>query len=230
MSECNEVYNSFLEIMKKYPACLFGTTCISWSEFGDKYKCAVVIAVPHKKIMTMDNYAEKELENLISEARKECEEIIGRIADFCRKQNIKYYIPPAAQQSEESMTALFSYKYAAVNAGLGWIGKNDLFITEKYGPRVRLSAILIDHEFPIGKPVERSKCDDKCNFCVEACPYNFIKGIQWDISKKRDDILDYHSCNAVRSVYIKKHGRKNACGLCMVSCPIGTAGIENSSM
>jgi len=31
-------------------------------------------------------------------------------------------------------------------AGLGWIGKNGLFISTKYGPRVRLGTILTDME------------------------------------------------------------------------------------
>mgnify|MGYP000855442197 CR=1 FL=1 len=228
MPKYDEIYCSLLEIMKKYPACLFGTTDIPWSDFSGKYKCAVVIAVPHRKIMTMDNYVEEEFEKLISEARKECDEIIGSIEDLCRKRNIEYCVPPAAQQSEELLLALFSYKYAAVNAGLGWIGKNDLLVTEKYGPRVRLSAILVNHELPSGKPVKQSKCDDKCNCCIKACPCSFIKGVQWDIGRNRDDLVDYHSCNAVRSLYIKTHGRKNACGLCMVSCPIGTGKNENA--
>ena len=31
-----------------------------------------------------------------------------------------------AQNNDEEFVAPFSYKYAAVNAGLGWIGKNDV--------------------------------------------------------------------------------------------------------
>lgn len=65
--------------------------------------CALIIAVPHKKIMTKDNYAEGEFEELICEARKDCDEIIIQVADFCREQNIEHYIPPIAQESEESL-------------------------------------------------------------------------------------------------------------------------------
>lgn len=118
--------------------------------------------------MTKDNYAEEELDELICEARKDCDEIISQVADFCRVQNIGYHIPPTAQKSEKTLIAPFSYKFAAVYAGIGWIGKNDLLITQKYGPRVRLSAILIDFNLPTGKPIEHSKCDDECKCFVEA--------------------------------------------------------------
>ena len=39
--------------------------------------------------------------------------------------------------------------------------------------------------------------------------------------QNEDEIIDYHLCNQKRSTYIKSHGRKNACGLCMVVCPFG---------
>ncbi|HHW32187.1 MAG TPA: epoxyqueuosine reductase [Clostridiaceae bacterium] len=221
MGNSNEVYNSILEIMDRHSPCLFGIADISYSDYASQYKCALVIAVPHKKIMTKDVYSEEELDELICKACIDCDGIISQVADFCREQNIEYHIPPIAQESEKSLVAPFSYKFAAVNAGLGWIGKNDLLITKEYGPRVRLAAILLGFNLPVGKPIKNIKCDDKCNYCVEACPYNFLKGVKWDVNKYRDELIDYHSCNNKRSLYIKKHGRKNACGLCMVSCPFG---------
>lgn len=49
---------------------------------------------------------------------------------------------------------------------------------------------------------------------------SFERGIQ-DARKTVEDRL----CNEKRSLYIKTHGRKNACGLCMAACPIGTERI-----
>ncbi len=120
------------------------------------------------------------------------------------------------------MIAPLSFKFAAVNAGLGWIGKNDVVITKKYGPRVRLSAILIDSQFTYGQRIIKSNCPNSCRKCVEICPYNALHDVKWDIDILRNDIIDYQLCNQKRSLYIEKHGRKNACGLCMATCPIGT--------
>ncbi|MBD5458872.1 MAG: epoxyqueuosine reductase, partial [Lachnospiraceae bacterium] len=66
-----------------------------------------------------------------------------------------------------------------------------------------------------------SRCPEECTKCVDICPHKALKGRTWDIGKLRSDLIDYHLCNRKRSDYIEKHGRKNACGLCMVVCPKG---------
>lgn len=126
------------------------------------------------------------------------------------------------------------YKQAVVREGLtwlkiksamyflGWIGKNDVVITEKYGPRVRLSAILINQEFVYGKKISQSRCPENCKKCFDVCPHKALHDVQWNIDSLRSDIIDYRLCNEKRSLYIQAHGRKNACGLCMVVCPFGT--------
>ena len=136
------------------------------------------------------------------------------------EEGISYYIPPVAQQNEEELLALFSFKYAAVNAGLGWIGKNDVLITEEYGPRVRLSAVLIDYPFEYGNKMTESRCGS-CTKCVDICPHKALTGANWNINTLRNELIDYHLCNQKRSAYIESHGRKNACGLCMAVCPYG---------
>ena len=94
-------------------------------------------------------------------------------------------------------------------------------ITEKYGPRVRLSAILINYDLPIGTPITKSKCPPECNICLNACPHKALTGYQWNIGAKREELIDYKLCNQKRSLYLKTHHRKHSCGLCMVSCPFG---------
>lgn len=46
------------------------------------------------------------------------------------------------------------------------------------------------------------------------------ENVKWEIDTLRNDIIDYQLCNQKRSLYIKKHERKNTCGLCMAACPI----------
>lgn len=215
------------QVFSNTPEVIYGYTDISYSTFSNEYKSALVFAVPYEEQLTLEKYTEEGFENSILNAKKKLEEIIIQIEAVLKEEKIKYYIPPVAQRSEEELLAVFSFKYAAVNAGLGWIGKNDVLITEKYGPRVRLSAILVDYPFTYGTPIKESKCPTLCRKCVDICPHKALKGAEWNIDEMRQNIIDYHLCNQKRSEYIKTHGRKNACGLCMVVCPFGTEQISN---
>ena len=209
------------QIFSEVPDVLYGYTDISYSPFSKEYQSALVFAVPYEKQLTLGDYTEERFEESILNAKSKLEIILKDIEIVLKEERIKYYIPPVAQQNEEDLLAVFSFKYAAVNAGLGWIGKNDVLITEKYGPRVRLSAVLLDYPFETGRKITESRCGS-CNRCVDICPHKALKGLNWDIHALRNDIIDYHLCNQKRSAYIEKHGRKNACGLCKVVCPFGT--------
>ena len=209
------------QIFTKVPEIKYGYTEISYSSFSEEYQSALVFAVPYEQQLRLEDYTEEAFDSSILNAKYKLEQILKDIEFALIEEGISYYIPPVAQQNEEELKALFSFKYAAVNAGLGWIGKNDVLITEEYGPRVRLSAVLIDYPFEYGNKITESQCGS-CTKCVDICPYKALTGAKWDIHTLRSDLIDYHLCNQKRSAYIKSHGRKNACGLCMVVCPYGT--------
>jgi len=61
-------------------------------------------------------------------------------------------------------------KDAAVMAGLGCIGKNNLVITPGYGPRIRFRALLLDREAEATGPLEFNPCEDCKQPCRKACP------------------------------------------------------------
>ena len=208
------------QIITKVPEIKYGYTEISYSSFSKEYQSALVLAVPYEPQLNIESYTEGEFDNSIHNARIKLEQTLNDIELVLKEEGIAYYIPPVTQQNEEELKAEFSYKYAAVNAGLGWIGKNDVLITEEYGPRVRLSAVLIDHPFEYGNKMTESRCGS-CTKCVDICPHKALKGANWNIKTHRNEIIDYHLCNQKRSEYIKSHGRKNACGLCMAVCPYG---------
>lgn len=59
----------------------------------------------------------------------------------------------------------------AVDAGLGELGRNGLLITEKYGPRVRLSKVFTDLPLAPDKPVDlgvQAFCET-CKKCAATC-------------------------------------------------------------
>lgn len=66
-------------------------------------------------------------------------------------------------------------KDAAVVAGLGCLGKNNLVITPGYGPRIRFRALLIDREADATGPLKFYPCEGCEQPCREACPVKSFK-------------------------------------------------------
>lgn len=115
-----------------------------------------------------------------------------------------------------------SHKMVATRAGLGWIGKSDLFISKEFGPRIRLVSILTN--VPLNcdvLPIEKSRCGS-CKNCVEKCPANAISGKLWDISIDRDDFFDPFKCRQICKEFGEKYLKMNVrvCGICVAVCPV----------
>ena len=82
-------------------------------------------------------------------------------------------------------------KDAACHAKLGIIGKNNLLVTEDFGPRVRLRALLTDAEFPEDEKVVDNPCDGCDAPCFDACPVNAFSTGKYG----RDACYEYASNN-----------------------------------
>ena len=205
-----------------FPDVLCGYADIAYSAFARAYRAAVVFAVPYGKQLTAQTYSEQAFEDGIQSARLRLEAILARLEALLQASGTAYCVPPVAQESEADLLAPFSFKFAATRAGLGWIGKNDVLVTDRYGPRVRLSAVLVDAPLECGRPVNESRCPDDCKKCFEICPCRALRGVQWNAGLHRAELIDYHRCNRMRSALIPKLGRKSACGLCLAVCPFGT--------
>jgi epoxyqueuosine reductase len=122
------------------------------------------------------------------------------------------------------LTTRLSHKMVATRAGLGWIGKSDLFISKKFGPRIRLVSILtntaLDSEL---EPIEKSRCGT-CNVCVQKCPTQAISGRLWDISVPREEFFDPFKCRQKCKELGEQNLKMNVrvCGICVAVCPVGT--------
>lgn len=204
---------------------LYGFSKIEDGAFAARFRTALIIALPYQRQLTLESYREPLFEETVCEARNYLQELLTSLAERCEKHGVSYEIPPAPQTDEIQLRAVFGYKSAAVKAGLGWIGRNDALITKEYGPRVRLTAILLDCDAPYGTPVTQSSCPPDCRRCVNACPHHALTGELWMPGTERRARIDYQLCNQQRSRFLEKHGRKNACGLCMAACPFGSNGL-----
>ena len=111
------------------------------------------------------------------------------------------------------------HKTIATRAGLGWIGKSALLITEEYGPAVRLGSVLTDAELETGEPVVASRCGD-CHRCVDRCPAGAIVGPNWSLGAPRKSIYDAFSCRETAMNLSKHQGIDSTiCGICINACP-----------
>jgi epoxyqueuosine reductase len=134
-------------------------------------------------------------------------------------------------------------KDAAVMAGLGCIGKNNLLVTREFGPRARLRAMLINERLPGMGPIDFDPCQ-RCDMpCRKACPQEaFVSGPLFE-KKDADQRLPARTghysksiCNVQMSLDVDSHdmieiqGRPGAgklvryCRRCELACPIGKEG------
>lgn len=120
----------------------------------------------------------------------------------------------------ENLTYDISHKMVATRAGLGWIGKTDLLISFKFGPRLRLASVLLREDPGVNlTPVEKSYCGT-CKACVINCPAKAATGKSWNIGVHRDEFFNPFKCREMcaelsrRKLGVAEH----ICGLCVYIC------------
>ncbi|MEZ0536319.1 4Fe-4S double cluster binding domain-containing protein [Caldicellulosiruptoraceae bacterium PP1] len=123
---------------------------------------------------------------------------------------------------DNGFSGVLSHKIGAVLSGMGFIGKNNLFVHKLYGPRVRIGTILTNFtDENIKNEVIASQCGN-CNICVASCPAQALTGNQWYLGCKREEIFDPHACSHFMKERFKFIGRGQVCGICMRVCPFGS--------
>ena len=168
--------------------------------------------------------------NLYKSSNEELSRIVTQISSEMNARGIDNHAIIATGDNRErdidyenKLRYKFSHKMAATRAGLGWIGKTDLLISKKFGPRVRFASVLTNHRFQqIGEPVIKSKCGS-CNICVEKCPAQAASGKLWNSNVSRDEFYDAHKCMDMCRHLTKTRIQKDAtiCGICVSVCPFG---------
>ncbi len=133
-----------------------------------------------------------------------------------------YPVPASFGVYKDRMAGLVSHKLVARLAGLGWIGKNGLFLTPQDGPRVRLTTILTDAPL-ITEKAMASGCH-ACQICTQACPAGAIKGHEFTESETDSCRIDPAKCYDFMEKRKKSWGieiERCVCGLCVAVCPYG---------
>ena len=117
---------------------------------------------------------------------------------------------PASQILKwKPMRAHLSHREIAFKAGLGWRGRNNLLVTEKYGSQIRLVTVLTDLELEADRPGQLD-CGD-CYACVNACPVGAIGENCEDFNLK--------ACYKKVSEFARPENiGTHICGLCLQPC------------
>jgi len=113
---------------------------------------------------------------------------------------------------------LFSHRHAAVRAGLGEFGLNNLVVTPQYGPRVRFGSVITEAELTPSPLLEAKTClGERCSICIKSCPGPI--SMRSDLSPKEvwyqtPAQTDIESC--------RKLNQKHYClTTCIKVCPVG---------
>ncbi len=105
-------------------------------------------------------------------------------------------------------------RYYAAKSGLGYIGKNSMFISNKYGANCYIGLVYLKEKYQYSEPIE-SKCGE-CNLCAEACQVNAIKNGEINcnvcISEK---LQNKHNLTDFNTLGSKVYG----CDDCLKACP-----------
>lgn len=108
----------------------------------------------------------------------------------------------------------WSQRHAAVGAGLGELGLNNLFICPEYGIRVRLGSLITNAPL-IPDPLDKiGQVCTQCDACLEACPDSETFG-----EKHAHELFPGYSLTFCHFNKDKCGG--SSCGRCMAVCPVG---------
>lgn len=69
------------------------------------------------------------------------------------------------------LPGMFSQRHAAVRAGLGEFGLNNVVVTARYGPRIRFNSVITTAPLAPSPLLQAKTClGGDCNICVDECP------------------------------------------------------------
>ncbi len=118
-------------------------------------------------------------------------------------------------------------RYWAVQAGLGWIGRNRQLIIPGRGSYFFLGELLVDIELEYDKPFAGSHCGN-CRKCIEACPSAALSEEGIDARKCLSYLTIEHRGELPENIGEKMKSCFYGCDCCQRSCPHNKSAAPNS--
>ena len=182
---------------------------------------SVAVRLPKEIVRSIADGPNRAYYDAYCEINARLDEIVSRGAEYLKGLGYE-----AVAQTTKSvikldpLRTLLPHKTVATRAGLGWIGKNALLVTEDFGPALRISSILTDAPLECACPVDESRCGG-CQECVKHCPACALKGEKWSAGMERDYLVDASACSDTAKRLCRERFGVEAtiCGKCIEVCP-----------
>jgi epoxyqueuosine reductase len=219
----NQLNAEIEQHLKQQGAAIIGFADLSDlpADVRDGYRCGISIAVELNPniVNIIGNGPSKEYYHEYKSKNDFLNQLAENCASLLKTRGFSALAKIHVVQDEKTKTTKLPHKTVATKAGLGWIGKCALLITEEYGPAIRITSVLTDADLDVGKPIIESRCGD-CEKCKNICPAGAVTGKQWEPGMNRDDF--YHALDCRDK--IKERGitlglTEGTCGLCFWVCP-----------
>lgn len=106
----------------------------------------------------------------------------------------------------------------AQKTGLGFFGRNHLFINEKYGSYIFIGEVVTDFETDIcgGKETEKNGCCN-CGRCLCACPSGCL--LKDDFAQCLSGLTQQKTLDDIQKKIVSKHPLVWGCDICQEVCP-----------
>jgi epoxyqueuosine reductase len=210
---------------------------IDWLQLGyhadltymeNKMRCAPEELLPGAKtaLIFVTNYKQEKV-SFRNDAGVVASYARGRDYHHVHRKRLKKFIQWLEERSGQhgiakgfSDSSPILEKALAVQAGLGWFGKNTLLIHRRFGTFTLLSGLLTTLEFSYAVTELRLPRCGSCQRCIDACPTQaLVSPYHLDAAK----CLSYHLIESKREIpkeiNARNPGYAFGCDICQDACP-----------
>ena len=190
---------------------VLSTVDISGGQVGDRYWFALRLPV----LETSPSIYYRELYTTVNTL---LDQYSYRLANFLTERGYpSIFVPRDGYGSIkvllENPIAFFSHRHAALLAGLGRFGVNNMILTPEFGPRVRFGSILSTAELPPDPMLDEELCI-RCMRCVKMCPSNALDKLDYP-----EGLTNKKACASYSAELNERY--VSPCGICIKVCPVG---------
>jgi epoxyqueuosine reductase QueG len=190
---------------------------------------ALPVVYPKEVIQGISELPTQEYRDWYDKLNEKLDIIVTHGAEMLRNMGYKAVDQSREHIGEVEYNTTLPHKTVATRAGIGWIGKSALLVTDAYGSAIRLSSILTNAPLSTNRPINKSRCGD-CMICANACPAGAVSGKLWEVELYRDEFFDPIKCRITACERAKQGfgGDKPICGKCIEICLHTQKYIKNS--